>query len=100
MHRHTRTWIGLTATMAGAALLITPTAATSAPPVGDARTVVDVEFLGEVVVPTGTIFDGTEIGGLSSITYDAAAASTTRSPTIRATGRPAIRSGTTPSPST
>lgn len=70
MHRHTRTWIGLTATMAGAALLITPTAATSAPPVGDARTVVDVEFIGEAIVPTGTVFDGTEIGGLSSITYD------------------------------
>lgn len=38
---------------------------------GDAQTVVDVEFLGEVIVPTGTVFDGTEIGGLSSITYDA-----------------------------
>ena len=38
----------------------------------DAQTVVDVEFLGEVVVPTGTIFEGTEIGGLSSITFDAA----------------------------
>jgi hypothetical protein len=34
-------------------------------------TVVDVEFLGEVVVPTGTLFDDTEIGGLSSITFDA-----------------------------
>lgn len=33
-------------------------------------TVADVSFLGEVVVPTGTMFDGTEIGGLSSITYD------------------------------
>jgi hypothetical protein len=38
---------------------------------GGARTVVNVEFLGEVVVPTGTSFDGTEIGGLSSITFDA-----------------------------
>jgi hypothetical protein len=36
-----------------------------------AMTVVDVEFLGEVVVPTGTLFDDTEIGGLSSITFDA-----------------------------
>jgi hypothetical protein len=70
MHRHTRTWIGLTATMAGAALLIAPMAATSAPRVGDARTVVDVEFIGEAILPTGTVFDGTEIGGLSSITYD------------------------------
>lgn len=38
---------------------------------GGAQTVVDVEFLGEVIVATGTVFDGTEIGGLSSITYDA-----------------------------
>jgi hypothetical protein len=37
---------------------------------GVAQTVVDVEFLGEVIVPTGTLFKGTEIGGLSSITYD------------------------------
>ena len=70
MHRQTRTLIAVTAAMAGAALLITPTAATSAPPGGGAQSVVDVEFLGEVVVPTGTTFDGTEIGGLSSITYD------------------------------
>ncbi len=31
-----------------------------------------VEFLGEVIVPSGTMFDGTEIGGLSSISYDRA----------------------------
>ena len=36
-----------------------------------ATTVVGVEFLGEVVVPTGANFEGTEIGGLSSITFDA-----------------------------
>jgi hypothetical protein len=36
-----------------------------------AMTVVNVEFLGEVVVPTGADFAGTEIGGLSSITFDA-----------------------------
>ena len=35
-----------------------------------AKTVEGVEFLGEVVIPTGTKFEGTEIGGLSSITYD------------------------------
>ena len=35
-----------------------------------AQTVAGVEFLGEVVVPTGTTFGGTEIGGLSSITCD------------------------------
>lgn len=38
---------------------------------GDAAsTVVDVEFLGEAIIPTGTSFEGTEIGGLSSITFD------------------------------
>jgi len=35
------------------------------------RTVDSVEFLGSVSIATGTEFAGTEIGGLSSITYDA-----------------------------
>ena len=35
-----------------------------------ARTVSAVEYVGEVVIPTGTVYEGTEIGGLSSITYD------------------------------
>ena len=51
--------------------LVFPAAAMSAHGARGAKTVVDVEFLGEVVVPTGTMFDGTEIGGLSSITFDA-----------------------------
>ena len=51
-------------------LLITVLAASATSETG-AMTVADMEFLGEVVVPTGTLFDGTEIGGLSSITYDA-----------------------------
>ena len=72
MQVRARLWTGVIVATAGAALLISPTAATSAPPGGGAQTVVDVEFLGETVVPTGTMFDGTEIGGLSSITYDAA----------------------------
>ena len=29
-----------------------------------------LEFLGQAIVPTGTTFAGTTIGGLSSITYD------------------------------
>ena len=37
---------------------------------GTQRSVASMEFVGQVVVPTGTLFDGTEIGGLSSITYD------------------------------
>ena len=31
---------------------------------------VDLEFLGEAIVPTGTTFDETIVGGLSSITFD------------------------------
>jgi hypothetical protein len=30
----------------------------------------DLEFLGQAIVPTGTSFQGTVVGGLSSITYD------------------------------
>jgi hypothetical protein len=52
-------------------VLVLSFASTVASDGGGAQTVGDVEFLGEVVVPTGTLFDGTEIGGLSSITYDA-----------------------------
>jgi hypothetical protein len=50
-------------------LLVTSVAATSAKEEG-AMTVAGVEYLGEVIVPTGVLFGGTEIGGLSSITYD------------------------------
>jgi 3-phytase/alkaline phosphatase D len=32
-----------------------------------------LEYLGQAIIPTGTTFGGTTIGGLSSITYDAAA---------------------------
>jgi hypothetical protein len=31
---------------------------------------VDLEFRGQAIVPTGTTFEGTTVGGLSSITYD------------------------------
>ena len=31
---------------------------------------VDLRFLGQAIVPTGTAFQGTTVGGLSSITYD------------------------------
>jgi hypothetical protein len=70
MHPHTYRSLALIIALAAATLVVTPTAASSAPPMNEAQTVVDVEFLGEVVVPTGTLFDGTEVGGLSSITYD------------------------------
>jgi 3-phytase/alkaline phosphatase D len=32
----------------------------------------ELEFLGQAIVPTGTQFEGTEVGGLSGIAYDAA----------------------------
>ena len=62
--------LALSVVVALALLLSLP--ATAAPKSGgdDAKTVVDIEFLGEVIIPTGTMFDGTEIGGLSSITFD------------------------------
>ncbi len=64
-----RRWLGPITAVLLAVVLAVPVAA-SGPGIGEAQTVVDVEFLGEVVVPTGSVFDGTEIGGLSSITHD------------------------------
>jgi len=42
------------------------------PPDVNRRTVTDVELLGEVTFDTGRQFEGTEVGGLSGITYDPA----------------------------
>ena len=39
------------------------------PAVADAHRL-DLDFRGEAIVPTGTMFEGTTVGGLSSITYD------------------------------
>lgn len=39
--------------------------------VPDRQTVADVELLGTVTLPTGLQFEGTTVGGLSGITYDA-----------------------------
>jgi hypothetical protein len=57
-----------------AAVLLGATAlAAQLPAAADrSRTVVDVEFLGEVLIPTGYVFAGTQVGGLSSLTYDRA----------------------------
>ena len=70
MNVHSRVRSALVMMATGALLMLSPTIASSAPPGGDAESVVDVEFLGEAVVPSGTFFGGTEIGGLSSVTYD------------------------------
>ncbi|MBD2108086.1 phytase [Nodosilinea sp. FACHB-13] len=37
------------------------------------RTVADLEFLGEITLPTDLTFEGTQVGGLSGLTYDAEA---------------------------
>ena len=50
------------AALAVLVLFLTSTAASAAP---------KLEFLGEEILPTGLQFDGTEVGGLSSIAYDA-----------------------------
>lgn len=52
-------------------LLLLPMAVSGSEHGAEAMTVVDVEVLGELIIPTGATFDDTEIGGLSSITYDA-----------------------------
>lgn len=59
---------GLLVAMSLVAVLVLPGVAGSSQ--GHRSTVVDVEFLGEVIVPSGTTSGGTEIGGLSSITYE------------------------------
>jgi hypothetical protein len=45
-------------------LVAIPAPAVAKPPSGQLR------FLGQAIVPTGTVFNGTTVGGLSSITYD------------------------------
>lgn len=37
----------------------------------DRKSIKDIDFLGEVSFATGTLFEDTEVGGLSGITYDA-----------------------------
>jgi len=63
-----RTRVVLAALLVGAvaaATGMTASASTGAKPP-------ELEFLGQAIVPTGTTFAGTTVGGLSSITYDAA----------------------------
>lgn len=62
--------LALSVVVALALLLALPAVAAPNSEDDAAMTVVDTEFLGEVIIPTGTIFGGTEIGGLSSITFD------------------------------
>jgi hypothetical protein len=52
----------MAAALAAAAVLAAPAAAKGPN--------TDLEFLGQAIVPAGTMFKGTRVGGLSSITYD------------------------------
>ena len=71
MRAHGRIRLAAGAALAVGGVLVPATVASPADH-GGAVDVVGTEYLGEVVVPTGTPFGGTEIGGLSSITYDPA----------------------------
>ena len=51
---------------------------------GRSRPDIDLEFLGQQIIPTGTQFEGTQFGGLSSLAYDAGRDASTPCPTIRA----------------
>ena len=55
------------------ALVATVALATSPTTTARAGTKVkEIEFLGQQIIPTGTMFGGTQVGGLSSIAYDEA----------------------------
>jgi hypothetical protein len=55
--------LGMLGTVVALLVAVSPAAA-KGPPVG-------LQFLGQAIVPTGTTFENTTVGGLSSITYDA-----------------------------
>ena len=82
-HRHSGAiWAALALIALLAAAVLAPTAiAKKGKPHKGAPT---LEFRGQAIIPTGTTFEGTTVGGLSSITYDRAARRLLRrSPTIR-----------------
>ena len=59
------TWLLLALAAALFALL------SSAPAANERGPTPSLEFLGQAIVPTGTTFEGTQVGGLSGIAYDA-----------------------------
>ena len=58
------TWLLLALAAAAFTLL------SSAPAANQRGPTPSLEFLGQEIIPTGTLFGGTQIGGLSSIAYD------------------------------
>ena len=65
--RKVRKWIVAVAAAAAAAAAVSAGANSS-----DGSKPPGLQFLGQAIVPTGTTYAGTTVGGLSSITYDAA----------------------------
>ena len=62
-----RLLVTVAAALATAVVLVSPAGA------ADPRAhTPELQFLGQAIVPTGTTFAGTPVGGLSSITYDSA----------------------------
>ena len=56
--------------LAAAAGVLAAMLMAAAPAIGHGRSL-DLQFRGQAIVPSGTTFAGTTVGGLSSITYDA-----------------------------
>jgi hypothetical protein len=59
----------LRAKLAAAIVVVVSMLAVAAPAVAHDRGL-DLDFRGQAIIPTGTTFEGTTVGGLSSITYD------------------------------
>ena len=71
MHRARLPLIVSTAAFTAAAVIATSVDVATARPDTAAGTVIDLEFVGQAILPTGTMFEGTEVGGLSSVSFDA-----------------------------
>jgi hypothetical protein len=56
--------------LAAAAGVLAAMLMAATPAIGHGRSL-DLHYRGQAIVPTGTMFEGTTVGGLSSITYDA-----------------------------
>jgi hypothetical protein len=69
MHNFTRVFAPLTSASLCLAAEVTVVMLAQLPATGSK--IQDIEFLGQATFPTGTKFEGTEVGGLSGITYDA-----------------------------
>ncbi len=61
---------GRDATLAFALVLLAGATPANSPVMARQRPVRQLEFLGEQVFPTGTMFEGTPVGGLSGLAYD------------------------------